>query len=97
MTELFATHLARQYTPKTVRKHEQMLARFIDCVCGETDVRRIEDLTRGIAHSPVRQWYQRKVGDRMESELKTTVTRCCHLLAAEKAIRNEAVGKSFQR
>ena len=89
--------LARQYTPKTIRKHEQILALFIDFVCWDTDVRRIEEITRGIANSHFRQWYQRKVGDRTESELKTTIKKFFHFLAEEKSIRNEAVLKSFQR
>jgi site-specific recombinase XerD len=93
----FVHTLARQYTPKTVRKHEQILALFIDFVCWDTDVRRIEDITRGIANSHFRQWYQRKVGDRTESELKTTMKRFFHFLAEEKEIRNEAVLKSSQR
>jgi hypothetical protein len=71
----FTRMLARQYTPKTVRKHAQILAFFIDFVCWDTDVGRIEDITRGIANSHFRQWYQRKVGDRTESELKTTIQR----------------------
>ena len=93
----FAQALARQYTPKTVRKYEQILTLFIDFVCWDTDVRRIDDITRGIANSAFRQWYQRKVGDRTESELKTTIKKCFHYLAEEHGIRNEAVLKSFQR
>jgi hypothetical protein len=65
-----------------VWQHEQILALLIDCVCRETDVRRIKDPTRGIAHSHVRQWYQRKVGDRTASEPKTTVKRFCHVYGA---------------
>jgi hypothetical protein len=92
----FAETLARQYTPKTIRKHEQILALFIDFVCWDTDVRRIEEITRGIANSHFRQWYQRKVGDQTESALKTTIKKFFHFLAEAKEIRNEAVLKSFQ-
>jgi site-specific recombinase XerD len=80
-----------------IHKHAQILALFIDFVCGDTDVRRIEEITRGIANSHFRRWYQRKVGDRTESELKTTIKRFFHFLAEEKGIRNEALLKSFQR
>ena len=93
----FTQALARQYTPKTIRKHAQILTLFIDFVCWDTDVRRIDEITRGIANSHFRQWYQRKVGDRTESELKTTIKRFFHFLAEEKGIRNEAVLNSFQR
>jgi hypothetical protein len=93
----FAQALAKQYAPKTVRKHTAILALFIDFVCWDTDVRGIDEITRGIANSHFRQWYQRKAGDRTDSELKTTIKRFFHFLAEEKGIRNEAVLKSFQR
>lgn len=93
----FARVLAQQYAPKTVRKHMAIIALFIDFVCWDTDVRRIEEITRGIANSAFRQWYLRKVGDRTESELKTAIKKFFQFLAQEKGITNEAVLKSFQR
>jgi hypothetical protein len=93
----FAQALAQQYAPKTVRKHTAILALFIDFVCWDTDVRCIEEITRGIANSAFRQWYLRKVGDRTESELKTTIKKFFQFLAQEKGITNAAVLKSFQR
>jgi site-specific recombinase XerD len=93
----FARALAQQYAPKTVRKHMAIITLFIDFVCWDTDVRRIEEITRGIANSAFRQWYLRKVGDRTESELKTAIKKFFQFLAQEKGIMNEAVLKSFQR
>jgi site-specific recombinase XerD len=93
----FERALAQQYVPKTVRKHMAIIALFIDFVCWDTDVRRIEEITRGIANSAFRQWYLRKVGDRTESELKTAIKKFFQFLAQEKGITNEAVLKSFQR
>jgi hypothetical protein len=89
--------LAQQYAPKTVRKHMAIIALFIDFVCWDTDVCRIEEMTRGIANSAFRQWYLRTVGDRTESELKTAIKKFFQFLAQEKGITNEAVLKSFQR
>ena len=89
----FTQALARQYTPKTIRKHAQILTLFIDFVCWDTDVRRIDEITRGIANSHFRQWYQRKVGDRTESELKTTMKKFFHFLAEEKGIRRGSAQK----
>jgi site-specific recombinase XerD len=89
--------LAQQYAPKTVRKHMAIIALFIEFVCWDTDVCRIEEMTRGIANSAFRQWYLRKVGDRTESELKTVIKKFFQFLAQEKGITNEAVLKSFQR
>jgi hypothetical protein len=74
-----------------------ILGLFIDFVYWDTDVRCIEEITRGIANSAFRQWYLRKVGDRTESELKTTIRRFFQYLDRDKGITNEAVLKSFQR
>ena len=93
----FEHALAQQYAPKTVRKHMAIIALFIDFVCWDTDVCRIEEITRGIANSAFRQWYLRKVGDRTESELKTAIKKFFQFLAQDKGITNEAVLKSFQR
>jgi site-specific recombinase XerD len=93
----FERVLTQQYAPKTVRKHTAIIALFIDFVCWDTDVRRIEEITRGIANSYFRQWYLRKVGDRTESELKTAIKKFFQFLDQEKGITNEAVLESFQR
>jgi site-specific recombinase XerD len=93
----FERVLAQQHAPKTVRKHTAIIALFIDFVCWDTDVRRIEEITRGIANSYFRQWYLPKVGDRTESELKTAIKKFFQFLDREKGITNEAVLKSFQR
>ena len=93
----FARTLAQQYAPKTVRKHTAILALFIEFVSWQTDVQRIEEITRGIANSAFRQWYLRKVGDRTESELKTTLRKFFQFLAQAKGIRTEAVLQSLQR
>jgi site-specific recombinase XerD len=63
----------------------------------DTDVCRIEEMTRGMANSAFRQWYVQKVGDRTERELKTAIKKFFQFLAQEKGITNEAVLKSFQR
>jgi hypothetical protein len=60
-------------------------------------VRQIGEITRGVANSSFRQWYQRKVGDRTASELKTAMKKFFQFLDREKGITNEAVLKSFQR
>jgi site-specific recombinase XerD len=93
----FARTLAQRYTSKTVRKYTAVLGLFIEFVCWQTDVQRIEEITRGIAHSAFRQWYLRKVGDRTEGELKTVVRKFFQFLAQEKGVRNEAVLRSGQR
>ena len=93
----FELVLTQQYAPKTVRKHTAIIALFIDFVCWNTEVCRIEEITRGIANSYFRQWYLSKVGDRTESELKTAIKEFFQFLDQEKGITNEAVLKSFHR
>jgi site-specific recombinase XerD len=93
----FELVLTQQYAPKTVRKHTAIIALFIDFVCWNTEVCRIEEITRGIANSYFRQWYLSKVGDRTESELKTAIKKFFQFLDQEKGITNEAVLKSFHR
>ena len=93
----FELVLTQQYAPKTVRKHTAIIALFIDFVCWNTDVCRVEEITRGIANSYFRQWYLSKVGDRTESELKTAIKKFFQFLDQEKGITNEAVLKSFHR
>lgn len=90
----FDRALAQQYAPKTVRKHAAIIALFIDFVCWDTDVRRIEEMTRDIANSAFRQWYRRTVGDRTDSELKATIKTFFQCLDQEKGITHEAVLKS---
>ena len=83
--------------PKRCRQHTAIIALFVEFICWQTDVQRFEEITRGMANSAFRHWYQRKVGDRTESELKTAVRKFFQFLAVEKGVRNEAVLKSLQR
>lgn len=93
----FKGYLLREVSEKTARKHHNVIALFIDFLCWHTDVRSVEQITRGIANSHFRQWYKSKVGDCAESELKTAVKKFFGFLDQEKGIRNEAVLKSFKR
>jgi hypothetical protein len=93
----FVHTLAQQYAPKTVRKHLAIITLFIGFVHWDTNVRRIKEITRGIANSPFRQWYLRKVGNRTKSELKTAIKKFFRFFDQEKGITNEAVLKSMQR
>jgi hypothetical protein len=93
----FERALAQQYAATTGRKCTASIALFIDFVCWDTDVRRMEEMTRGIANSAFRQWYRRQVGDRTERKLKTAVKQFFLCLAQEQGITNEAVWISLQR
>jgi hypothetical protein len=92
----FERSLQTKFSPRTARKHASIIEVFIDFVCWQTDVRSIDEITRGIANSSFRTWYRRKTGEGSESELKTAVKKFFQFLDKEKGITNEAVLKSFQ-
>ena len=92
----FEQALLQTVSARTAYKHASVITLFIDFVCWNTDVRRIEEITRGMANSSFRRWYQSKIGDRSDSELKTAIKKFFQFLDREKGITNEAVLKSFQ-
>ncbi len=93
----FQRHLLSEVSARTARKHCAIIDLFIDFLCWDTDVRRVEEITRGIANSYFRRWYMTKVRDCTESEIKTALRKFFHFLAAEKGIVNEEVLKSLKR
>ena len=97
LNKAFEEHLLSTRSPRTANKHTTIIGLFIDFLCYNTDVRRIEDITKGIANSYFRRWYTSKVGDCTESELKTAVKKFFQFLANERGIVNEQVLESFKR
>ena len=93
----FEEYLSSKVSARTVRKHYQIVDLFIEFLCWKTEVRSIEEITRGVANSHFRRWYMSKVGDRSESELKTAIKKFFQFLDTEKGITNEAVLTSFKR
>ena len=93
----FEQHLAAQYSRKTVRKHVQIVALFVDFLCDYTDVATIEEVSRGMANSAFRQWYKRKVLDAATADdLRVALKRFFQFLATEKGIHNPKVLASFR-
>lgn len=93
----FKGYLLRKYSENTARKHHSVIDLFIDFLCWHTDVRSIEEITRGMANSYFRRWYKSKAWYSSESELKTAVKKFFVFLHQEKGITNEAVLKSLKR
>ncbi len=93
----FERDLQRTVSARTARKHALVIELFIDFVCWQTDVYRLDEITRGIANSYFRRWYRSKTGEGTDSELKTAVKKFFQFLDREHGITNEAVLKSFQR
>ncbi len=93
----FEQHLAARYSPKTARKHAQIVALFVDFLCDYTDVETIEEITRGMATSAFRHWYKRKVLDAATADdLRVALKRFFQFLATEKGIHNPRVLASFR-
>jgi site-specific recombinase XerD len=87
----FCRTLARQYSPRTVRRHRNILQVFCDYLGDETTVTHLEQVTKGMVNSGFRRWYHHKVWDRTsDSELRTTLRKFFRFLAT-KGIENVRV------
>lgn len=96
LNQEFEAYLTEQFSVRTARKHAGKVALFIDFLCWNTDVKSIDQITRGIANSHFRKWYLSKIGDCSESDLKSAIKKFFQFLAEKKAIRNEKVLLSFK-
>ena len=47
----FGSYLSKKFTKRTVSKHTGIVEMFIEFLCRYTDVKSIDDITRGIANS----------------------------------------------
>jgi hypothetical protein len=85
----FCRALARQYSPRTVRRHRNILQVFFDYLGDETAVTDLKQVTKGMVNSGFRRWYHHQVWDRTsDSELRTTLKRFFRFLAQKKGIEN---------
>jgi site-specific recombinase XerD len=92
LNQEFADFLAAKYVPKTVRKHTGIVDMFIEFICRQTDVEKIEDITKGIVNSQFRSWYKRKVWDSAtEGDLRVALKKFFQFLATEKRIVHQKV------
>jgi site-specific recombinase XerD len=92
LNQEFADFLAAKYVPKTVRKHTGIVDMFIEFICRQTDVEKIEDITKGIVNSQFRSWYKRKVWDSAtETDLRVALKKFFQFLATEKGIVHQKV------
>jgi site-specific recombinase XerD len=92
LNQEFGEFLATKYVPKTVRKHTGIVDLFIHFICGYTDVKQIEEITKGMVNSHFRSWYKRKVMDSAtESELRVALRKFFQFLASEKGITHQKV------
>jgi site-specific recombinase XerD len=88
----FRLYLSERYSERTVNKHGWIIEMFIEFLSRQTDVERLEDVTRGIVNTHFRQWYKRKVMDSSTvNDLRVALRKFFQFLAAEKGIQNPKV------
>ncbi len=88
----FAEYLATKYVQKTVRKHTGIVDMFIEFICRQTDVEKLEEITRGMVNSHFRSWYKKKVWDSAtDSDLRVALRKFFQFLATEKGITLQKV------
>jgi site-specific recombinase XerD len=93
----FAADLATTYARKTVTKHVWIVEMFVEFLCRQTDVERIEEITRGMVNTHFRQWYRRKVLDSATpDDLRVALKRFFQFLETRKGIDNPKVRDALQ-
>jgi hypothetical protein len=93
----FKEYLSRNLSSRTVNKQVAIVGLLIDFLCFDCDLKKIDDITVGMANSYFRKWHLSKVGDATESELRTAVKKFFLFLDGEMGIKNEKVLNSFKR
>jgi site-specific recombinase XerD len=69
----------------------------VDFICRQTDVEKIEDITRGMVNTHFKNWWRRKVWDSTTpDQLRVALRKFFVFLAENKGIVNEKVLKALQ-
>jgi len=88
--------LLTKYSERTARKHASIVELFIDFICRQTDVKRIEEITGGMVNTHFKKWWKRKVWDSTSpDELAIALRKFFLFLSEEKNIVNEKVLKAL--
>jgi len=97
LNQEFHQFLLTKYSERTARKHTSIVEFFIDFICRQTDVERIEEITRGMVNTHFKKWWKRKVWDSTSPDEITVALRKFFLfLSEEKKIVNEKVLKALK-
>lgn len=92
----FEDYLTEKFSGKTARKHILIVEMFLEFLYRYTDVKNLEEVTRGMANTHFRNWYRRKVWhSATPDDLKVAVKKFFQFLSTEKGITNEKVLKGF--
>jgi len=97
LNQEFHQFLLTKYSGRTARKHASIVEVFIDFICRQTDVERIDEITRGMVNTHFKKWWKRKVWDSTSPDEITVALRKFFLfLSEEKKIVNEKVLKALK-
>ena len=98
LNQEFHQFLLTKYSERTARKHASIVEVFIDFICRQTDVERIDEITRGMVNTHFKKWWKRKVWDSTSPDELTVALRKLFLfLSEEKKIVNEKVLKALKQ
>ena len=97
LNQEFYHFLQEKYSERTARKHTSIVEIFIDFICRQTDVEKIDDITRGMVNTHFKKWWKRKVWDSTTpDELRVALRKFFIFLSEEKNIENEKALKALQ-
>ena len=93
----FREYLESKLSARTARQHSSIVELFVDFICRQTDVEKIEDITRGMVNTHFKNWWRRKVWDSTTpDQLRVALRKFFVFLAENKGIVNEKVLKALQ-
>lgn len=92
LNQAFFDHLAEKFSDRTARKHSGVISMFIEFLMRQTDVRKVEEITKGMANTHFQAWYRRKVWDSTSAaDRKVAIQKFFMFLALEKGIVNHKI------
>ncbi len=89
--------LSCDLSQRTINKKLGIVSRFVDYICFDCDLKKMNDISVGMANSYFRKWHLTKIRDATEGQLKTVIGDFFLFLYNELNIRNERVVQSFKR
>ena len=93
----FREYLESKLSARTARQHSSVVGLFVDFICRQTDVEKIEDITRGMVNTHFKNWWKRKVWDSTTpDQLRVALRKFFVFLAENKGIVNAKVLKALQ-
>ena len=96
LNEEFAQYLTTKFKARTVNKHTWIITMFIEFLCKYTNVKAIEEVTRGMVNTHFHHWYKRKVWNRYSyNNLRVALKKFFKFLETEKNIKNTKVMRAL--